>query len=126
MRHARSEALDSLEDLLQALRSHEALTERKRGAFYRKSTAFLHFHEDPAGLVADSSSATPSSASKSLPSRSAASSSISSTPPSPPIPNPGRPPDSGATSSLENAPSSDVRSFPVSAVGEGARGQVLY
>ena len=53
MRHARSEALDSLEDLLQALRSHEALTERKRGAFYRKSTAFLHFHEDPAGLFAD-------------------------------------------------------------------------
>jgi hypothetical protein len=29
------------------------LKERKRGAFYRKSAGFLHFHEDPAGLFAD-------------------------------------------------------------------------
>ena len=53
MRHARTAALDALEDILTALRSHEELRERKRGIFYRKSTAFLHFHEDPAGLFAD-------------------------------------------------------------------------
>ena len=29
------------------------LTERTPGSFYRKSSAFLHFHEDPAGLFAD-------------------------------------------------------------------------
>ena len=29
------------------------LTEKKPGVFYRKSRAFLHFHEDPAGLFAD-------------------------------------------------------------------------
>ncbi len=35
------------------LRAHETLREKKRGTFYRKSSAFLHFHEDPAGLFAD-------------------------------------------------------------------------
>jgi len=29
------------------------LVEKKRGVFYRKSAAFLHFHEDPTGLYAD-------------------------------------------------------------------------
>jgi hypothetical protein len=29
------------------------LTEKKRGVFYRRSTAFLHFHEDPSGFYAD-------------------------------------------------------------------------
>ncbi len=29
------------------------LTERKRGIFYRGSRAFIHFHEDPAGMFAD-------------------------------------------------------------------------
>ena len=53
MRHARDSALDALEDVLSALRALEGLTERKRGAFYRKSAGFLHFHEDPAGLFAD-------------------------------------------------------------------------
>ena len=53
MRHARAAALDALEDVLTALRGHEELRERKRGIFYRKSAAFLHFHEDPAGLFAD-------------------------------------------------------------------------
>jgi hypothetical protein len=27
--------------------------ERTRGVFYRRSRAFLHFHEDPSGLHAD-------------------------------------------------------------------------
>ena len=35
------------------LRSFPELTERSRGTFYKKSQAFLHFHEDPAGLFAD-------------------------------------------------------------------------
>ena len=29
------------------------LVERSRGVFYRRSQAFLHFHEDPSGLHAD-------------------------------------------------------------------------
>ena len=53
MRHARAAALDELEDVLLAVRAFEGLTERKRGAFYRKSAGFLHFHEDPEGLFAD-------------------------------------------------------------------------
>jgi hypothetical protein len=48
-----SEALDRLEPLLLALRGVEGLVEKKRGVFYRKSRAFLHFHEDPEGLFAD-------------------------------------------------------------------------
>jgi hypothetical protein len=53
MRHAGSAALDELEPLLAAVRKESALKEKKRGAFYRASRAFLHFHEDPAGLFAD-------------------------------------------------------------------------
>jgi hypothetical protein len=53
VRHARDEDLDRLEPLLAALRALPGLTERKRGTFYRKSRAFLHFHEDPKGLFAD-------------------------------------------------------------------------
>jgi len=53
MRHARDNALDELEDLLAAIRRQPGLVEKKRGVFYRKSKAFLHFHEDPAGLFAD-------------------------------------------------------------------------
>ena len=53
MRHARDQDLDRLEDLLERLRALPGLTEKKRGVFYRKSRAFLHFHEDPKGLFAD-------------------------------------------------------------------------
>jgi hypothetical protein len=53
MRHATDPALDLLEPLLARLRGFAELRERKRGTFYRKSAAFLHFHEDPAGLFAD-------------------------------------------------------------------------
>jgi hypothetical protein len=49
MNHAGEEALDQLEEL----RSTAGLIEKKRGVFYRKSEAFLHFHEDPSGLHAD-------------------------------------------------------------------------
>ncbi len=53
MRHAGAEALDRLEPLLEKLRGVPGLVERKRGNFGRGSRAFLHFHEDPAGLFAD-------------------------------------------------------------------------
>jgi hypothetical protein len=53
MKHATPAALDRLEPLLTAIRALPSLTERSRGVFYRKSKAYLHFHEDPAGLFAD-------------------------------------------------------------------------
>ena len=53
MKHATSVALDELEPLLAALRATPGLKEKSRGVFYRRSKAFLHFHEDPAGLFAD-------------------------------------------------------------------------
>jgi hypothetical protein len=53
MRHARPETLDELEPVLKEIRALPGLTERKRGIFYRKAQAFLHFHEDPEGLFAD-------------------------------------------------------------------------
>jgi hypothetical protein len=53
MKHAGPEALDGIEELLAKLRKNEVLGERKRGTFYRKSSAFLHFHEDPGGMFAD-------------------------------------------------------------------------
>jgi hypothetical protein len=53
MKHAGPDALENLESLLEALRERRALVERTPGSFYLRSTAFLHFHEDPAGLFAD-------------------------------------------------------------------------
>ncbi len=53
MKHAGSQALDRLEPLLERLRPLPGLKEKSRGVFYRRSKAFLHFHEDPAGLHAD-------------------------------------------------------------------------
>ncbi len=53
MKHAGEKALDALGDLLEALGGLDGLREKKRGIFYRKSIAFLPFHEDPAGLFAD-------------------------------------------------------------------------
>jgi hypothetical protein len=53
MKHARADALDRLEPFLAQLRAVEGLTEKSRGVFYRKSKAFLHFHEDPSGEFAD-------------------------------------------------------------------------
>jgi hypothetical protein len=46
-------ALDKLTSLLSEVRTLARLCEKKRGVFYLKSTAFLHFHEDPKGLFAD-------------------------------------------------------------------------
>ncbi len=53
MRHARPEALDRLDALIVSLRAMPEINERTRGVFYRKSRAFLHFHEDGEALYAD-------------------------------------------------------------------------
>ena len=53
MKHATAAALDRLEPLLAELREVPGLREKSRGVFYRKSAAYLHFHEDRAGLFAD-------------------------------------------------------------------------
>lgn len=53
MKHATSVVLDALEPLLKKLRQIDALSEKKHGVFYRRRSAFLHFHEDAAGFFAD-------------------------------------------------------------------------
>jgi len=53
MKHAGADALRQLSPLLAELRKRGALREKSSGVFYFKSKAFLHFHEDPAGLFAD-------------------------------------------------------------------------
>jgi hypothetical protein len=53
MKHATASSLDQLDPLLGQLRDIASLMEKQRGIFYVKSKAFLHFHEDAAGLFAD-------------------------------------------------------------------------
>lgn len=53
MKHAGYRTLDTLAELLTAIRAVTRLKEKKRGIFYRKAQAFLHFHEDSTGLFAD-------------------------------------------------------------------------
>jgi hypothetical protein len=53
MKHAGDQALDQLDPLLARLRVLPGIIEKKRGVFYRRSKAFLHFHEDPKGLFGD-------------------------------------------------------------------------
>ena len=53
MKHAGAAALGELEALLSEVRRLPGLVERKPGIFYHRGQAFLHFHEDPAGLFAD-------------------------------------------------------------------------
>ena len=53
MKHAGAAAFDRLDSLLEQIRKQKGLKERKRGVFYRGCCAFLHFHEDFAGLFAD-------------------------------------------------------------------------
>jgi hypothetical protein len=53
MKHAGAETLNLIEPLLAEIRTRPGLTEKKRGSFYRKGRAWLHFHEDGAGLFAD-------------------------------------------------------------------------
>jgi hypothetical protein len=44
MKHVGAEALDRLEPLLVQVREVPGIKEKKRGTFYRKSKALLHFH----------------------------------------------------------------------------------
>ena len=53
MKHAGSAALDGIEDLLDTLRQMGRMTERRRGIFYWRSAACLHFHEDSTEIFAD-------------------------------------------------------------------------
>jgi hypothetical protein len=53
MRHAGPATLARIAPLLAELRARPALHESKPGVFYLKSRAFLHFHDDPAGVFAD-------------------------------------------------------------------------
>lgn len=53
MKHAGAAVLDQLEPLLDRIRACGALREKTRGIFYLKSRAYLHFHEDPAGIFVD-------------------------------------------------------------------------
>jgi hypothetical protein len=53
MKHASEAALAGLAGLIEQIRAFPGLAERKTGIFYRKGQAFLHFHEDPAGMFAD-------------------------------------------------------------------------
>lgn len=50
MKHAGPSALA---DLIGEIRKRDGLKEPKPGTFYRKGKAWLHFHEDGAGLFAD-------------------------------------------------------------------------
>ncbi len=51
MRHAGPAALENLRDLILAIQSR-GLKERSPGVLYRTGKAWLHFHEDKAGLFA--------------------------------------------------------------------------
>jgi len=53
MKHATAETLAQLTELLTQIRAVPGLVEKSPGVFYRKGRAFLHFHEDPAGIFAD-------------------------------------------------------------------------
>lgn len=52
MKHAGPAALDDLRELIITIQSR-GLKERSPGVFYRGGKAWLHFHEDKAGLFAD-------------------------------------------------------------------------
>ena len=53
MKHAGAPTLAQLADLLGEVRKLPQLREKSPGSFYLKSKAYLHFHEDPAGIFAD-------------------------------------------------------------------------
>ena len=53
MKHAGPDTLARISFLLDELRARPALRERRPGVFELKSRSFLHFHDDPSGIVAD-------------------------------------------------------------------------
>src|SRR5678815_3915433 len=53
MKHAGPDTLARIAPLLAELRARTVLRETRPGLFELKSRAFLHFHDDPAGVFAD-------------------------------------------------------------------------
>ena len=53
MKHAGRDTLAKLAPLLKRLRATPGLKEKSPGSFYVGAAAFLHFHEDPAGVFVD-------------------------------------------------------------------------
>jgi hypothetical protein len=53
MKLASRRSLEALQGMLSDIRRLPDLVVKKTGTFYLKGQAFLHFHEDPQGLVAD-------------------------------------------------------------------------
>lgn len=53
LRRAGSATLARIAPLLEDLRNYPMLNERRRGVFYLGSREFIHFHNDPDGIVAD-------------------------------------------------------------------------
>ena len=53
MKHVGKDAPPILKPVLDALRERDALDEKSPASFYLRSKAFVHFHEDAAGLFAD-------------------------------------------------------------------------
>lgn len=53
MKHAGPDTLARIAPLLAELRARPGLRESRPGVFVLKSRAFLHFHDDPAGIFAD-------------------------------------------------------------------------
>lgn len=53
MKHATPATLERISALLDQIRQKDVLQEKRLGVFYRKSKAFLHFHEDLLGIFAD-------------------------------------------------------------------------
>jgi len=53
VRHAGPDTLLRISPLLEELRARPSLREMRPGVFSLKSRAFLHFHDDPAGVFAD-------------------------------------------------------------------------
>jgi hypothetical protein len=53
MKHAGTDTLALLSELLVELRQRTILKEKSVRIFYLRSVAFLHFHDDPAGIFAD-------------------------------------------------------------------------
>jgi hypothetical protein len=53
VKHADPATFARIPTLLLELRQRPQLKERRPGTFYLKSSAFLHFHDDPDGVFAD-------------------------------------------------------------------------
>lgn len=53
MKHAGAAALQALSPVLERLRKRTPLIEKRPGVFYVRGKAFLHFHEDRAGIFVD-------------------------------------------------------------------------